>query len=59
MRIAICDNVKEDLNLLKQNIIKYAKLKFIDFQIDEFSNGQELLSAYQKKAYPILFLDIY
>lgn len=59
MRIAICDDVKEDLNLLKQNIIKYAKLKFIDFQIDEFSNGQELLSAYQKKAYPILFLDIY
>lgn len=59
MKIAICDDLPEDRTVLLNDVKKYAQKKMLNFEIDEFSSGSNLLSVFQDKAYKILFLDIY
>jgi len=57
VRIAIVDDCKEDLDLLKKYISDYIGNDFDD--IDVFENGEKLLSNFEPNKYNIVFLDIY
>lgn len=61
MLIFICDDQKQDRELLKKYLFTYAHEKNLDFTIVEFSSGDELLAAFlQGKEEPaVLFSDIY
>ena len=59
MKIAICEDQIAQLNLLNNQIKKWAKVNNIDIVIDNFTTGEEFLfqwSDYDK--YDIIFLDI-
>mgnify|MGYP000040858096 FL=1 len=56
MRIAICDDLTEYRRSVKCYTAEYFKLRHIDFHIDEFETGSDLLRA--DEIYDILFLDI-
>ena len=58
MRIAICDDEKAVRNQLQQtiNLCDYIKN---DTVITEFSSGEELVDAFAKKAFDIVFLDMH
>lgn len=55
MRIAVCDDEKVFRKELAGKLIDYSKLKNVDFLIDEYSDGKELLSA--SLSYDIIFMD--
>jgi len=57
VKIAIADDCKEDLNLLKKCISDYIGNDFDD--IDIFENGEMLLADFKPNKYNIIFLDIY
>lgn len=54
--VGICDDIKEYRNSIKCYTIEYFKLQKMQVEIDEFSNGEELLK--ENKNYDILFIDI-
>ena len=59
LKIAICDDLKTDTNLIFQLLAQYEAENTIRFQIDTFSDGQAFMKAFQKDLYDIIFLDIY
>lgn len=61
MLIYICDDEKEDRELLRKHIFTYAGEKNIEFTIYECSSGEELLASFSaSKTEPtIVFLDIF
>ena len=56
MRIAICDDLTECRLSVKCYASEYFKLRHIEYSIDEFKTGTDLLNS--DKSYDILFLDI-
>ncbi len=56
MRIAICDDEKEFRKIILEHTTGYFNQHHIDFNIEEFKSGNELLNS--KENYDILFLDI-
>ena len=56
MRIAICDDLKECRLSVKCYTEEYFKLRHMEYSIDEFKTGDDLLRADEN--YDILFLDI-
>lgn len=58
LKIAVCDDTAADRQLTSNYILRYADRFMLDFKIEEFATGTELLRAYQKAAYQIVFLDI-
>lgn len=61
MHIFICDDQKNDRELLKTYIITYANEKNMDYTLLETSSGEELLTCLRarEEAPAIVFLDIY
>lgn len=61
MRIAICDDMKKDREILKNYFFQYANEQNIEFAIDEYGTAEELVAALAKsRVQPaIVFLDIY
>lgn len=59
MKIAVCDDSITDRRKLIKIIKEYAEQRLVDFEIDEFSSGIQLLDAFQSNPYRIIFLDIY
>ena len=59
MKIAICDDNKFDRALLSEYILQYAENTMSIVELVEFGCGEELLSAFTKEQFKILFLDIY
>lgn len=56
MRIAICDDLTECRLSVKCYVSEYFKLHHIEYSIDEFKTGTDLLNS--DTSYDILFLDI-
>lgn len=55
MRIAICDDEKVFRKALTDKLMNYSKLKNVDFLINEYSDGKELLSS--SLSFDIIFMD--
>lgn len=56
MKISICDDCKDDVQILNKLLYEYSKLNNVDFTIDTYSNEKVLLKHLDE--YDILFLDI-
>ncbi len=58
-KIAICDDEEKDCTILSEYLRQYEMQYDIDFQINCYANGAELLSAYHSgKTFHVLFLDV-
>ena len=57
MRIAVCDSDTFFSNLLKHKLYKYSNLNELDFVIDTFTNGEDLLNSNHK--YEMIFIEYY
>lgn len=55
LSIAICDDEKETIKLVKAILSNYCEKRFINYQIYEFDDGNKLLNA--NKNFDIIFLD--
>lgn len=58
LKIAICDDEKSQLNLLKNILSIHLDLKGMDYKIYEFDSGESLLDSIIKDNYDIIFSDI-
>lgn len=56
LKIAICDDSKEDLKMLRESVAKYCNEKRIGFSVNAFSSGEAFLKSQQ--SFHVLFLDI-
>lgn len=61
MQIVICDDLKEERDLLKEHIHAYGQSEGLDYTIEEYVNAECLLSAIRgANVHPnIIFMDIY
>jgi len=59
MRIAICDDVPVDRQIITEYLLRYSEENLIDIQIEEFAGGEKLLSAFSSSPFKIIFIDIY
>ena len=58
LRIALCDDVSTEKELLEQYIRQWADRQSLPVCVRSFSDGQSLLHAMEREAFPIVFLDI-
>lgn len=59
LKVALCDDNKTEQELLRSFLTKYELEHDIDFQISIFSDGKELLRAYQQaESFQLLLLDM-
>ena len=58
MKIAVCDDTAVDRSRTIEYILQYANQNMLDFQVEPFETGTELLHAFRESAYKIIFLDI-
>ena len=58
LRIALCDDVSTEKELLEQYIRQWADSQSLPVCVRSFSDGQSLLHAMEREAFPIVFLDI-
>lgn len=58
--IAVCDDEQAQIDILKNNLIKYSIDTDIEFYIDEYISGELLIEKYKsvKSPYDIIFLDM-
>lgn len=58
--VAVCDDEQSQIDILKHILIKYSMDNDIDFFIDEYINGEQLIEKYKsvKSPYDIIFLDM-
>lgn len=56
MRIAICDDIQKDAEILKKLCLQHSQCNDKDITI--FPNGNRLLNDYVKNKYDIIFLDV-
>lgn len=59
MVLAICDDKKEDRELLNELLQRYAQEHNLNLHICQYDSGEALLNAFLKDKPQILFLDIY
>lgn len=58
-KVAICDDDKEDIQILERFLQKIGAQLDIDFEISSFNDSRELLTCYSRPgAFDILFLDV-
>lgn len=58
LKIAVCDDMPVDRGRTIDYILQYANQFMLDFQVEAFETGAELLHAFRESAYKIIFLDI-
>lgn len=58
--VAVCDDEQTQIDILKNNLIKYSIDTDIEFYIDEYISGELLIKKYKsvKSPYDIIFLDM-
>lgn len=58
--VAVCDDEQIQIDILKNNLIKYSIDTDIEFSIDEYISGELLIEKYKllKSPYDIIFLDM-
>jgi len=59
LRIAICDDIQPDRELIKQYTETYCPNYRLSLELFFFENGEALLDSFAKMSYDIVFLDIY
>ncbi len=59
LKIVICDDSREDMDLLSTYLLQYSEEFNYNFEITEFGSGEALLEILEREQYPIYFLDIY
>lgn len=61
INIAICDDIKEELDLISSYVSKIINNINIEFKISTFNDGEEFIEyvSSSKEIYDIVFLDIY
>ena len=59
MRIAICEDLQGDSDLLRKLLDRYLKAGGLEAVIEVFTSGEALLSAFSPGKYQIIFQDIY
>lgn len=59
MRIAICDDLKEDREHLSSALKEYFFENDMSMELDAFDSGEEFLERAESKNYDLIFLDIY
>lgn len=59
MRIAICDDLKEDREYLSCALKEYFFENDMNMEVDIFRSGEEFLEKADSKNYDLMFLDIY
>lgn len=59
-RIAVCDDSDTDRQKISDYLLSYSKKFSIEFKIDQFSQGEDLIEVYKqnRNRYDILFLDV-
>lgn len=58
MKIAIVDDEKIILDLVREKVSKILKQYKVDFDICEFTDGKSLMKSYSKQPFDLIFLDI-
>ncbi|MEG1312020.1 MAG: response regulator [Romboutsia sp.] len=58
LKVAICDDERPQLNLLKNILSIHLDLQGIDYKIFEFNSGENLSYKIAKEHYDIIFSDI-
>lgn len=58
LKIAVCDDEKSQLNLLRNILSIHLDLKGLDYKIYEFNSGENLIDSITNKNYDIIFSDI-
>lgn len=58
--IAVCDDEQMQIDIIKNHLIKYSIDTNIEFYIDEYISGKQLIEKYKsvKSPYDIIFLDM-
>jgi DNA-binding LytR/AlgR family response regulator len=59
MKIAVCEDVGEERQLIKEYLLRYSQENLIDIQTEEFTEGEKLLSEFSSSSFKIIFMDIY
>jgi len=59
MRIAICDDEMEYIEIVKEQIRIYTDANHIGASFDLFQSGHSLLASNASKGYDVIFLDVY
>lgn len=59
MKIAICDDLETDRKILTDFLALFSNEESTEFSIEQFENGEKLLSALNSSSFQIIFLDIY
>lgn len=59
-KIAICDDEENQVNIVKKYLVKFSIKTDIEFKVECFSRGDELLNRYYEESAPfdLLFLDM-
>lgn len=58
LRIGICDDSIEDINIIQRHIEAYKIAYDVNLDVDTFSYGNDLLINHEKRPYEIILLDI-
>lgn len=59
MKIAICDDVQQDLHITRDLILEYCEKAMLENEIDLYTNGAQLLPRIAEEKYDLYLLDIY
>ncbi len=59
MKIAVCDDQATDREKLSEYLTSYTHRLLLNVEIVPFRSGEELLCAFSKGAFQLIFLDIY
>ena len=57
-RVAVCDDNREDSVLIQDYLLRYSFENNVNFTVDLYDTGQELLAAHSACRYQIIFLDM-
>lgn len=58
IKVAICEDIEIDRNLLKKIVGVLMGERGLEFQIDIYENGTSLISGYSNHPYDLIFMDI-
>ncbi len=59
MKIAVCDDMQQDCKAIAEYLLRYSKENMLNIEIEKFRSCEELLSAFSRYHFKIVFLDIY
>lgn len=58
IKVAICEDIEIDRNLLKKIVAVLMGERGVEFQVDIYENGINLINGYSNRPYDLIFMDI-